>query len=85
MFPQKIAVLWKEVCAFRCLEEPAEILVEVPDDKVGKLIKGVERLSKKVLLQVITGKELSETKDSGQNLYDMCAHEMYTNLVEAET
>ena len=54
MLPQKIAVLWKEVCAFRCLEEPAEVLVEVPNDKVGKLVKRVERLLQKVLLEVIT-------------------------------
>ena len=44
MFPQKMAALWKEVCAVRCLEEPGEVLVEVLDDKVSKLVKRVERL-----------------------------------------
>ena len=44
MLPQKIAALWQEVCAFRCVEEPGEILVEVFDEKVGKLVKRVERL-----------------------------------------
>ena len=54
MLSQKIAVLWKEVCTFRCLEEPAEVLVEVLNDKVGKFVKRVERLLQKVLLEVIT-------------------------------
>ena len=54
MLSQKIAFFWKEVCALRCLEEPAEVLVEVPNDKVGKLVKRVERLLQKVLLEVIT-------------------------------
>ena len=64
LFPQKIALLWKEVCAFRCLEEPAEVLVEFLDDKVGKLVERVEWLMEKVLLELITGKELPEIKFS---------------------
>ena len=70
MFPQKIALRRKEVCPFRCLEEPAEVLVEVLDDKVGKLVERVEWLMEKVFLELITGNKLSEIEESGQNTYD---------------
>ena len=63
MLPQKIAALWQEVCAFRCVEEPGEVLVEVLNEKVGKLVKRVERLEEKILLEVFIGKELPEIKE----------------------
>ena len=76
-FPQKISLLWKEVCALRCFEEPAEVLVEVLDDKVGKLVERVEWLMENVFLELITGKEFPEIKESGQNIYDLRMR--YTN------
>ena len=60
MLRQKSSLLREEVCALCCLEEPRQVAVEVFNDKVCKVLKGLELVAKEVLMKVITGKKVPE-------------------------
>ena len=60
MLRQKSSLLREEVCALWCLEEPRQVAVEVFNDKVGKVFKGLELVAKEVLMKVIAGKKVPE-------------------------